>query len=439
MSDPLEGAGYRQLEFDKSARLVRPEQVSEIRTLAGRVTDLLVLCHGWNNDINDARNLYRGLLASVDAQRRAGLEAGLADRTMGVLGVVWPSKRFADEELIPGGAAGVGDPDPTLRTDLVARADAFAASDAKEKLERAAALIPKLRHSPAARGQYADLLRSLVDHAAADDEDAGSAFFALDGKEIYRRADDPALGDPDLFEPVRPGTSGGALSIPAAGALREPAGGTVSIFSDLRSAGRQLLNFVTYYEMKDRAGQIGQALGPLLAEHAIGRTRVHLAGHSFGARLATTAAAMAPQDSIASISLLQAAFSHYGFAKDWEAGKDGAFRAVLTDRKLSGPVIVTHTRHDRAVGIAYAIASRIAGQVAAAIGDADSRFGGLGGNGAQRTPEAEPGQLLEGSLPYQFTGRRVYNLRADDFVSGHSDVTNRPVAHAVLSAMAAGH
>jgi pimeloyl-ACP methyl ester carboxylesterase len=438
VADPLEGDLYRQLEFDKSARPVRPEQVAEIAPLAGRVTDLVVLAHGWNNDVGSARRQYSALLTSVGQQRDAGLEPGLDGRAVGVLGVVWPSKEFGEAELVPGGAAGLGDADPTLAADLVARADAFAAPDAREKLERAAALVPRLRHSPAARRQYADLLRSLVDPRAGDDEDAGPAFFALDGTELYQRVDDPTLGDPDLIQPGSPGTAGGALGVPAAGALADPTGGAANVFSDLVSAGRNLLNLTTYYEMKDRAGKVGEALGPLLVQHAIGRTRVHLVGHSFGARLLSAAAADAPQDGIASMSLLQAAFSHYGFAKDWEPGKDGAYRGVLIGRKLSGPMIVTHTRNDRAVGIAYAIASRVAGQVASSIGDADSRFGGLGGNGAQRTPEVEASRMLDVGLPYRLAGGRVYNLLADEFVTGHSDVTDRPVAHAVLAAVAAG-
>jgi pimeloyl-ACP methyl ester carboxylesterase len=190
--------------------------------------------------------------------------------------------------------------------------------------------------------------------------------------------------------------------------------------------------------MKNRAGKVGATLGPVLAAQVIGRTRLHLAGHSFGARLATAAVDTMPAEAVASLSLLQAAFSHYGFAKDWEPGQDGAYRPVLTGRKVAGPTIVTHTRRDRAVGIAYAVASRVAGQVAAGIGEAGSRFGGLGSNGAQSTPEVEHGRLLDPGTPYRFAPRRVHNLLADDFVTGHSDVTNRPVAHALLGAVATG-
>ena len=60
------------------------------------------------------------------------------------------------------------------------------------------------------------------------------------------------------------------------------------------------------------------------------------------------------------MTLLQAAFSHNAFAKDW-TGKPGGYRRLVDEHRVAGPVIITHTRNDKAVGIAYAIASSIAG------------------------------------------------------------------------------
>jgi len=78
----------------------------------------------------------------------------------------------------------------------------------------------------------------------------------------------------------------------------------------------------------------------------------------------------------------------------------------------------------------------LARQNAAALGDRDDPYGGMGSNGAQKTPEADPDTpLLDVGGSYQFTPRRVANLRADQFISDHSDVTGTQVAHAVLSAM----
>ena len=104
--------------------------------------------------------------------------------------------------------------------------------------------------------------------------------------------------------------------------------------------------------------------------------------------------------------------------------------------RVAGPILITHTRNDSAVGIAYPIASRIARQDNADLGDADDKFGGIGRNGAIHTPEAVAGELLAVGGSYAFVQGKLYNLQADAFISGHSDVTGPAVAHAVLAAAA---
>jgi hypothetical protein len=60
-------------------------------------------------------------------------------------------------------------------------------------------------------------------------------------------------------------------------------------------------------------------------------------------------------------------------------------RARHREQEVRGPILITRTRNDKAVGIAYPIASRINGVTAAALGDANDKFGGLGCNGTQTT------------------------------------------------------
>jgi hypothetical protein len=140
------------------------------------------------------------------------------------------------------------------------------------------------------------------------------------------------------------------------------------------------------------------------------------------------------------MTLLQAAFSHYGLAQDYDGkGSDGAFRAAVAGARprVKGPVIITCTKNDKAVGIAYAIASRLAGQQASALGDENDWFGGIGRNGARRTPEAKTeGRLLDAGKVYEFAGQKIHNLRADSFIASHSDITGKQVAWAILSAVA---
>jgi pimeloyl-ACP methyl ester carboxylesterase len=223
-----------------------------------------------------------------------------------------------------------------------------------------------------------------------------------------------------------------------------PLGGAAGIgdfFSGITAAARRLLNYATYYQMKERAGKIGmRGMHALLRKIKTANPdlRVHLVGHSFGGRL-VTAAALGPPESPsvapASLTLLQAAFSHIGFARNFDGERDGFFREVVAKGKVAGPILITHTKNDRAVGIAYPIASRIARQDASDLGDEDDIFGGIGRNGALHTPEAELGELLDVDGRYAFVPGKLYNLRADAHISGHSDVTGPAVVHAVLSAV----
>ncbi len=434
MVTELQGHPYRELEFAKDGSPVDPEQAAAVQQLAEEVTDLLVLSHGWNNDMDEARRLYRDIVGSIDTVHRTS-SIDLGGRSVGVVGILWPSKRFADSALIPGGAASLGDADPSLPEDLRAMADAFEAPDADEVLDRAARLAGRLDGSPKAQREYADLLRSLVSPAAAEPADAADQLFDLDGPDLLDRLR-TAMLTLSLGAELGGGVTGGG------GGTGEPGGaaGLGSALTHLWSTGRALLNYVTYYEMKARAGRIGDgSVAPVLHDRAAARARLHLVGHSFGARLVTAAANALPgAGQVGSMSLLQAAFSHNSFAREWEPGHPGGFRRMVDERRLSGPMVVTHTRNDKAVGIAYAIASSVAGQASSAIGDADSPFGGLGSNGAQHTPEADDSQALQDvGATYHLAAGRIHNLLSDRFISGHGDVSNTQVANAVLQSVLA--
>jgi hypothetical protein len=97
-------------------------------------------------------------------------------------------------------------------------------------------------------------------------------------------------------------------------------------------------------------------------------------------------------------------------------------------------MLVTYTVNDRAVGLAYPIASRLARQVAAAIGGPDDVYGGIGRNGALKTPEASSGDLLDVGGAYAFAPRKVFNLKGDRFIANHGGVANPQTAYAILVA-----
>jgi hypothetical protein len=60
--------------FDKHQKPVEPGLQTNLNRWVGDsgVTDLIVLSHGWNNNMAEARQLYAELAASIVAQRDSG-------------------------------------------------------------------------------------------------------------------------------------------------------------------------------------------------------------------------------------------------------------------------------------------------------------------------------------------------------------------------------
>lgn len=217
-----------------------------------------------------------------------------------------------------------------------------------------------------------------------------------------------------------------------------PQGGAASLatfLSGFKAAVMNVLNFTTYYEMKARAGNVGKnGVAKLIDKLAPQVQRIHLIGHSFGGRVVTATAASSSTDKIKSMSLLQTAFSHNGFSKSMK----GFFRSVVDQKRVKGPILVTHTKNDKAVGVAYPLASKIVGDATAAFGDENDKFGGLGRNGAQ---QMEVGEVIKGNLlaqggDYSFQAGKFFNLEGSPFIKGHGDVTGKEIAHAVRNAIA---
>jgi hypothetical protein len=435
---------YFSIKFDKDASVIEPGD-ADLRKLlqdpAKKPTDLIVISHGWNNDMAEAEDLYSELLTNANNLLKEGKLPGLAARKFAVLGVLWPSKKFAESDLIPGNAAGAGDSVDVkaLSKQLDAMKGGFDSDKEAETLEVMKALLPKLKNSDTACEDFVKLARSLVNPSSTDAGDGADRFFSEQPLKIFKKLEKPVS-----FVQSAPatGTTGAAAGLSAA------ALGIGDFFSGIHSAARNVLNLTTYYQMKQRAGIIGStALNPMLRaiEQQNPQLHIHLIGHSFGGRLVTATAAGTGDVTILkahSMTLLQAAFSHYGFAKNWDKkNHDGFFRRVVDNHAISGPIAITHTVSDKAVGMAYPLASLLAGQNAAGLGDKDSDYGGIGRNGAQKTPEAIDGNLVVVGEKYIFMAGKLHNLNAlnsaGDLIKSHGDVRNRDVAYTVLSAIAA--
>ena len=109
--------------------------------------------------------------------------------------------------------------------------------------------------------------------------------------------------------------------------------------------------------MKRRAGQVGERLGRELlgpAFTALGERapRLHLIGHSFGAKLLTSAVlgGLRPE----TLVLLLAAFSAFAFAEAVPGTKrPGFYRRVITERMVGDRLVALRSAHDRALTTLY--------------------------------------------------------------------------------------
>ncbi|PYT09228.1 MAG: hypothetical protein DMF60_02975 [Acidobacteria bacterium] len=433
---------YFEVQFTKDGNVNDQAEVDQLLDFLGQgaVTDLFVVSHGWNNDMNEARGLYQELFSSVRDEIDGDRPPAIAAREFAVIGILWPSKKFADEDAIPSGAASLAAPEAD-EAELIGQLEElkgfFDNNDDDALLSRAQQLVPRLENDPAAANEFADLIRSLPGIEEKHAEDNSERFFAISPEELM-----DIMSRPDLAAPAEPGMGGAAGFDSGNG----DAGGGLGIkdfLGGVLAAARKVLNFTTYFQMKERAGTVGRiGVSEILKRirQRVPDIKIHLIGHSFGGRLVTSAANAldgSEQTKPSTLTLLQAAFSHNGFAQKFDGKRDGFFREVVTMDKVSGPTIITHSVQDTAVGIAYPIASKLSDDDSAGLGGPDDRFGGIGRNGAQHTPEADNSSPLgPNNCVYSFQAGKLYNLNADSIIQGHSDIRGSEVAHALLCAVA---
>lgn len=436
----IAGLPYVPVRFDKRGGLVAPEPAS---LASAAVTDLIVISHGWHQDPDDAQTMYGDLL------RRFRQEGGDAlGRRFGVAGVYWPSDRFRDDlsreviAALPGSAgaqaarAGEDASLEKLRTRASELATLFGVDPA-----RFASTVA--RAAQGSSGDQDDLLRILRTAIVPEGE-------VLDGDLIDEHG--PLLDrSEDGREVVRKLTTGGAIQDAAVGeggaaqALGdgEDEAQALGLFGGPVAVIARILNQAAYFELKKRAGKVGARLGERLdADPLAGVERVHLVGHSFGARLVTAAAAAMRGRKPYSLTLLQGAFSHNAFGSNPDGRINGFFRDVVEREKVSERIVITHTWNDHAVGLMYAIASRASGDIATGglfkvtdtFGGAKDEHGGMGANGAQLlAANVLERRVIDGAVK-PLLSKRLTNLKCD-FIKSHSDIRTSEVARVLVAAV----
>lgn len=415
-------------------------------------TDLLMIAHGFRNDAKEARGLYERFLQNFSAHiTRDELKPALASRTYAAAGVFWPSKAFSEGPgKDDGEAQSVGDLDAAAldraRDELAMLRNDVESVKQRDTVDRAIALLDQLEGSTDAQDKFVGLLLSLASEGSGNgDADPNEGFeqvSAQRGSDLFAK-----LSAPIILPTVRRDSDGGVMALDDDTGDSHGSGAPLFIGGALKSiAGRvgQVLNLTTWYTMKNRAGTVGAngvatTVRALKARHPA--LRVHLVGHSLGGRcMAACAKALCADPAVQpdSLSLLEAAFSHYGLSRDNGHGDRGFFRDVLEHHIVKGPFISTFSYQDTVVGKAYAISSRLASDNVKAVGDKDDQYGGIGRNGTQRTDESTTQALGAVGTRYTYAPRVVNNLDGSGGrIKDHSDVTNPEVTYAVACAVAA--
>ena len=380
----------------------------------GGITDLFVFSHGWNNSVDSARSLYQSMFTLL-----AGM-LGPKRSTCAAVGVLWPSLLFPEDDP--------STPDTPSTGAQLAGALAPAFPGSEQSLTTMGTMLDQRPQDSAQLQQFHQLAAGLVTTPALAPEDEGpQAAITGDTSTVFGYAAAMAK------------TSGGGAE------------GLPNPFTTLWSGAREVLRSMSYYEMKNRAGVIGQkGLGPLLSTLAPAGSplRIHLMGHSFGARLVSfsltglPATAVGAASPVKSLTLIQGAFSHFSFAKPTPcpAVPAGALAGVLN--RVDGPLLSTFTAADRAVGWWYPTASMLAHQDAQSLTDLTYEWGGMGHDGFQQSPAGTTVPLQAQGYDYAFAKGSVYlldsnkviNTMQSAFSGAHSDIRHPQVVWAVLSA-----
>ncbi len=424
--------GRERRESDNS--LLSERVLNVLRTEP--ITDVIAMSHGWQGDVPGALRQYdawtKNLLGNA-ADMQAMQARRLGFRPL-LVGLHWPSLPWGDESLSGSFAMGAeeGTLEDTVEKAAADQTERLSGSPEVEvelrKIYRAYATVDSPETLPPEVEQAYQHLNSLLragTTGSASEEDPG-----FDPQAIFQAARQDE--EMDLLT----GASFGSLSW---GSLLAP------------------LRTMSFWTMKNRARDIGEsgAHSLLLAmqQAAAGKdVNFHLMGHSFGCIVMTAAAAGPKADASArrpvqSMVLVQGALSLWAYCESMlhSPGNPGYFNQLIKLARCEGPIATTQSQFDRAVGKAYPLAAGVAQQDSFANPNDLPRFGGVGSFGIQGIDAITTARMIGGvGENYGFQGGRIYNLNADDVISGnhgqfdaHSDIAHPEVAHVIWQAASA--
>jgi hypothetical protein len=425
--------GRERLEADGT--LLSRVAIDRVADASAGITDVFFTSHGWKGDIKAAVEQYdswTGAMAGLDSDRAYALKRNPAFKPL-IIGLHWPSLPFGDENVADGSSD-----DDTQRA-----VNAYASRIADTPVARDAirSILDLAKSSPGGdtlTTEAKEAYDTLFAESKLGSGDIGSAPGAdQEGWDPQRIIDDDKMGDEAPTGELIDDEEGGILS-----SLKD------HLLSPLRQA--------SFWSMKRRARLFGESgahelLGSLQRAGAP-TTRFHLMGHSFGCivvsgTIAGAAGSKPVPRPVDSLFLVQGALSLWAYAADipYAEGTPGYFHQIINNGLVSGPIVTTRSKFDRAVGRYYPLGARVKRQYVL-VDTEYPKYGGVGTFGLQGlTAAAENLPIKSAQLPYGFKPRTVYNIEASRVIKNgpppsgaHSDIAHPEVAHIFWEAALAG-
>ncbi len=434
--------------FDRQGRCQSPLTLAQLmdEVKSGAFSDVHVFSHGWNNVFKEALKLYRDFFGHYFRLRA---EHGLNDAAYrpALVGISWPSTLLVtpweSAPRIAGGAPGPerdelrGADEDALR-DVAAVLAPEQAEELNGFVERGATLqaeeVRKL--ATLLLPVYQSLAAEPVSEAGED----GGAVTVDDVLRVWAKAvptGERRNATPGFADENRTGAG-------------QP---SAAAFDWSKLDPRWPVRLASVLQMKDRAGTVGtKGVGPDLLQRllASGQARVHVIGHSYGAKVMLSAlCCQTPARPAASLLLLEPAVSYLCFGENLDAkGRRGGYRDALS--YVNQPVMSTFSSRDAPLTKFFHLAvirdsdwgeQRIAGMP-------PSKFAALGGYGPgglnpgeSRTLEIlSPDSGAPDNLyPRGEAGVKIYGLDGSNGqITGHGDVATKFTAWAHMDLVSRG-
>lgn len=440
---PISGgstAALYLIPFDKDGRCLGPATLEHMQQAAasGRFTDVHLYSHGWNNVFPEAVAHYTEFFTEYFALRdQAGL--GAADYRPLLVGIIWPSTALVSEDEEAPRFAATAPPSAraaALESERVARAELSVALRDENDRQRFLELADRERISRDEALELARILLPIIQREAADREGVPQATSA----EKLVKAWEQAQGGGASASDGKPGRIADDDDTADAAPAR-PAG--ILGFLDPRN----IIRTATVFQMKDRAGTVGaHGVGPMLRDLLTGsEARVHLTGHSYGAKVMLSALSLVNHPrKVHSVLLLQPAVNAFCFAPSIREndGQPGGYREAL--ERTERPILSTFSNQDAPLTKFFHNALRRdgdLGEIRPAAGP-PSLFAALGGFGPGGMAEGESRTIpiLGPPEKYDFSDRdiRLYALDGSGRITGHGDVRNAFTEWALVNLVSAG-